>query len=87
MDEIEVMGKEATHPGVLLVGLTRGRRMNGIKLTKMTRYDLEKKLKPTSKVLVLLAAMGRKVPVSRLRVAIEAILESEMRWAAHDRAA
>ena len=80
LDEIEVMGKDANHPGVLLVGLTRGQRIERIKLSRMTRGELEKKLKPTPKVLVLLAAMGRNVPVQRLRAAIDEIVESEARW-------
>lgn len=79
--EIEVMGSEASYPGVLYVGLTRGTKMNKIKLSRMTRAQLTRKLQPSSKVLVLLAAIGREVPVRKLQQAIDEILRSEAIWA------
>ena len=45
---------------------------------------MERRLKPHPKVLIMLVALGREVPVERLREAVRLVLDSKKRWAQHD---
>ena len=57
------------------------KQLEKIKLLRMTRMQLTRKLQPSPKVLVLLAAIGRDVPVRKLQEALDDILRSEAIWA------
>eukprot|EP00966_Prymnesium_polylepis_P277019 6400105-Prymnesium_polylepis.1 len=75
------------HEGVLNVALSRGQAIERIRLEGVrSRVELERRLRPHPKVLIMLAALGREVPVERLREAVRLVLDSERRWAQHDSA-
>ena len=71
------------HPGQLYMALSRMTSIQGTELRGVkSRSDLQKKLKPLAKVLLVMAALGRDdLPLDRLRDAINEIVENERRWA------
>ena len=78
--EVEIHAGNMRHAGVLYVALSRATDFRRMKLSRMTRAELRSKLAPLPKNLILMAALGREVPLEALQDAIRDVLRNEERW-------